>query len=99
MNILKRLINGPGPDPRALAQGLTATRTGWGRYVYSGLPGHMREWTRRVPDDLDRLVCEHAGMPLPDHAPITPPATDPVECPADHSALLDCGTVERREVA
>lgn len=38
MNIIQRLLTEPEPDPRAVAQGLTITRIGWGRYQYSGRP-------------------------------------------------------------
>lgn len=62
MNIIARLLNGPGPDPRAVAQGLTVIRLGWGRYRYTGRPAYAASWTRRPADDLDRVVCAAAGM-------------------------------------
>ena len=65
MNVLHRIadlvgVHEPGPDPTAVAHGLTVRRVGWGRYQYTGLPAHLRGRRRRTfdPNDpLDRLLC------------------------------------------
>jgi hypothetical protein len=74
MNLLHRIAHtlDPGPDPTAVAHGLTVHRVGWGRYTYSGLPAHLRGRPRRAydpGDPLDRLLCPElappAGVPVP----------------------------------
>ncbi|HEX8767565.1 MAG TPA: hypothetical protein VF714_04300 [Jatrophihabitans sp.] len=61
MNILQWLVNGPGPDPRATTNGLLVTKTGWGRWQYSGRPAWCRS-SRPTPDGLDLAVMRAAGQ-------------------------------------